>query len=530
MNRADNLFRRAEEHPDRVALVFGGREISFGEWRDRARALADGFRRQGLQPGDRIAFFVSSRPEFMFLQYACFAAGGVVMPLNIMYRPEEVEHAVSQCEANYVLADSVLLEGFGPNFRASCPSVRRIFVLDRTKVDDGFHAPVSMLEGDAAAFAAPVDLPPKALGQMLYTSATTGRAKGVMLTQANLAANYDASPEWLGYTAADTILCALPLFNTFSLNQCINATTVTGGTLVVLPKFDAVECMLAIARRRCTVFPCVPTMLQKVLSHPEVETHDLSSLNRIMVGAAPVPTPLLLQAQAYFGPDLKVITGYGLTEGTALVTTMAVELDEHDRQKLEKSIGRAVPGMRVEILGEDGAVLPHGQAGEIVISGPNVMAGYYKQPEETDKALAGGWLHTGDVGIMNGDGYLWIVDRKKDVIIRGGQNIYPADIEEALYGHPAVAEAAVVASYDELFGEVPCAYVAFKPGLEAEVEELVAICKAKLAPYKLPKTIEILPELPKGPTGKILRRGLRGPLPGAASPHAATMAGALRHV
>ncbi len=530
MNRADQLFRRADEHPERIALVFGKREISFGEWWSRAAALADGFRRQGLQPGDRVAFFVGSRPEFMFLQYACFAAGGVVMPLNTMYRADEVDHAVGQCEATYILADAALLDRFSPASRDRCPSVRRIFVLDGTDIDDGFHRPASVLDGDAAAFAAPVDLPPTALGQMLYTSATTGRAKGVMLTQANLAANYDCSPEWLGYTAADTILCALPLFNTFSLNQCINATTVTGGSLVVLSKFDAVECMLAIARRRCTVFPCVPTMLQKVLSHPEVGSYDLSSLTRIMVGAAPVPTPLLLKARAYFGPGLQVITGYGLTEGTALVTTMAVELDEHGQQKLERSIGRAVPGMQVEILGEDAAVLPHGQAGEIGIRGPNVMAGYYKQPEETAKALAGGWLHTGDVGIMNGDGYLWIIDRKKDVIIRGGQNIYPADIEEALYGHPAVAEAAVVAGYDELFGEVPHAYVAFKPGLKAEVEELVAICKAKLAPYKWPKTIEILPELPKGPTGKILRRGLRGPLPGTVPPDAAAMAGAQRHV
>ena len=530
MNRADNLFRQSRAHPERVALIFGETTISFGEWWDRVSTLADGFRRQGLQPGDRVAFFVGSRPEFLFLQYACFAAGGVVMPLNTAYRADEVDHAVGQCEANYVLADAALLDRFSPAFRQNCPSVRRVFVLDRTDLDDGFHRPASALEGDAAAFTGPVDLPPTALGQMLYTSATTGRAKGVMLTQANLASNYDLSPEWLGYTAADTMLCALPLFNTFSLNQCINATTVTGGTLVVLPKFDAVECMLAIERHRCTVFPCVPTMLQKVLSHPEVGNHDLGSLNRIMVGAAPVPTPLLLKARAYFGPGLQVITGYGLTEGTALVTTMTVELDEHGQQKRERSIGRAVPGMQVEILGEDGAVLPQGQAGEIGIKGPNVMAGYYKQPEETAKALAGGWLRTGDVGLMDDDGYLWIVDRKKDVIIRGGQNIYPADIEEALYGHPAVAEAAVVAGYDELLGEVPCAYVAFKPGLEAEIEELAAVCQAKLAPYKWPKVIHILPELPKGPTGKILRRDLRGPMPGDMPPDSAPMAGDVRRV
>lgn len=524
MNRADNLFRRAQERPNAVALVFGDREITFAEWRGRASALADGMVRQGLRPGDRVGFFVGTRPDFMFLQYACFAAGGVVVPLNTLYQPEEVEHAVGQCEADYVIAEASLMGRFGPGFRDCCPSVRRIFVLDRTEADDGFLVPATVLEGDASAFGEPVDLPGEAVGLMLFTSATTGRAKGVMLTQANLASNYDATPEWLGYARADTILCALPLFNTYAMNQCVNATTVTGGRLVVLPKFDAVECMRAIERRQCTVFPSVPTMLQKMLSHPEIGRHDLSTLNRIMVGAAPVPTPLLLKAHAYFGAGLTVLTGYGLTEGTALITTLRVAL-ENGQQILEKSIGRAVPGLDVQILGEDGAVLPHGQAGEIGIRGPAVMAGYYKQPEETAKALAHGWLHTGDIGIMNGDGYFWIVDRKKDVIIRGGQNIYPADVEDALYSHPAVAEAAVVACYDELFGEVPYAYVAFKPGMEAETGELMAICKARLAYFKLPKTIEILPELPKGPTGKILRRGLRG-----ATPDFATPAGAAGHV
>lgn len=520
MNRADHLFRQAREQPGKVALVFGDRDITFSDWRNRACALADGMVHQGLAPGDKVAFFIGSRPEFMVLQYACFALGAVVVPLNTLYHPAEVEHAINQCEADYVIADASLMDRFGPGTRARCPSIRRIFVLDGPGPDDGFHAPANVLDGDPAAFTTPVDLPGEALGQMLYTSATTGRAKGVMLTQANLASNYDPSPGWLGFTGADIILCALPLFNTFALNQCINAVTVIGGTLVVLPKFDAVACMRATERHRCTVFPCVPTMLQKVLSHPDVGQYDLGSLTRIMVGAAPVPTPLLLMARTYFGTGLTVLTGYGLTEGTALVTTFTVELDADGRQILEKSIGRAVPGMEVAILGEDGIALPHGQAGEIGVRGPNVMAGYYKQPAETAQVLAHGWLHTGDIGVMNDDGYLWIVDRKKDVIIRGGQNIYPADIEEALYSHPAVAEAAVVAGYDALFGEVPCAYVAFKPGMAAEVEDLLALCTAQLAYYKLPKTIEVLPELPKGPTGKILRRGLRGPMPGLAPPPA----------
>ncbi len=508
-NRADALFRQAATQPGKIALVFGEREISFAEWWNRAAALADGLVRQGLQPGDKVGFFLGSRPEFMFLQYACFAAGGVLIPLNTLYKRDEIEHAVGRCEADYIIAEQAALDRFTPGFRERCPTVRRIFVLDRSDDSDPFVVPAGVLDGDAAAFPAPVDLPGTALAQMLYTSATTGRAKGVMLTISNLASNYDSTPEWLGFTGSDTILCALPLFNTFALNQCINATVKTGGTLVVLPRFDAVQVMLAIERRRCTIFPCVPTMLQKVLSHPEAGQHDLSSLNRIMVGAAPVPTPLLLQARHFFGTDLTVLTGYGLTEATALVTTLVVTLDADGKQIREKSVGRAVSGVEVAMLDETGAKTPNGQPGEICMRGPLVMAGYYKQPEETAVALADGWLHSGDVGVMNEDGYIWIVDRKKDVIIRGGQNIYPADIEEVLYSHDAVAEAAVVAEEDELFGEVPRAYVAFKPGATAEVDELLAICKQRLAYFKVPATIEVLPELPKGPTGKILRRGLR---------------------
>lgn len=225
-----------------------------------------------------------------------------------------------------------------------------------------------------------------------------------------------------------------------------------------------------------------------------------------------------MKARERFGEQLVVITGYGLTEGTALVTTLVVEVDADGRQILEKSIGRAVPGLEVVMLDDRGAVLPPGSVGEICIRGPNVMADYYKQPEETAIALAGGWLHSGDLGVMDDQGYAWIVDRKKDVIIRGGQNIYPADIEEVLYSHASVAEAAVVAEPDDVLGEVPKAYVAFKPGTTADAAELLAVCKAKLAYFKVPVVIEIRPELPRGPTGKILRRGLRAAAAAAAQP------------
>jgi len=334
----------------------------------------------------------------------------------------------------------------------------------------------------------------------------------VMLTVGNLEANYDHSPEWLGLRRDEIILCALPLYNTFALNQCINATMVLGGTMVLLPRFDALICLETIERHGCTFFPSVPTMLQRVLHHPEVDRFNLRSLRRLCVGAAPVPAPLLARVHERCAGDTVVITGYGLTEGTALVATHAVALDEKGELVRAKSVGRALPGMTIAILDEAGREVPFGTVGEICIRGPNVMKGYYNMPEATAEALAGGWLHTGDLGAMDPDGHFTIVDRKKDLIIRGGQNIYPADIEEVLYHHPAVAEAAVVPIPDAGLGEVPKAYVALKPGRTATPEELLARCRDELAYYKVPVAVDILPDLPKGPTGKILRRELRAPV------------------
>jgi long-chain acyl-CoA synthetase len=250
-------------------------------------------------------------------------------------------------------------------------------------------------------------------------------------------------------------------------------------------------------------------MLQRVLYHPEVEHYDLSSLRRFCVGAAPVPAPLLARLHERIGPQARVLTGYGLTEATAIVATHEVKAGPDGELIRAKSIGLPLPGIEMAIWDETCQSVPDGTVGEICVKGPCVMKGYYKMPEASGEALVRGWLRTGDLGIRDSDGYYTIVDRKKDLIIRGGQNIYPADIEEALYRHPAVAEAAVVARPDESLGEVPTAFVALKPGAHTDSAALLAHCKADLAYFKVPDAVAILPELPKGPTGKILRRELR---------------------
>jgi long-chain acyl-CoA synthetase len=276
-----------------------------------------------------------------------------------------------------------------------------------------------------------------------------------------------------------------------------------------MQRFDAGRCLAAIQDYRCTFFPAVPTMLQKLFDHPDIAKYDLSSISRIMTGAAPVPAALLERIYAAMGSDTVVMTGYGLTEATAIVSLDHIALNAAGKVVRPKSIGRVLPGIEMRLVGEGGKPVTVGEVGEICVRGPNVMEGYYKMPEETALAIVDGWLHTGDLGVVDKEGFAYIVDRKKDVIIRGGQNIYPADIEEVIYHYPGVSEVAVVGVADESLGEVTIAFVALKPGVVVAEEDIIARCKQELAYYKVPASIRFLPELPKGPTGKILRRELR---------------------
>ena len=507
-NRAAALYQRATQIPDKVAVFFEGASWTYAHLLVQARAYAAGLTAAGFRRGDKLGLMIATRPEFIALQYATFILGGTITPMNVHYLGHEIEHALMSCDVEFLVLDDAFAQRLKPGFEERCPALRRVFVFGEP-LRSPLAGDASSLRGDPAEAPPAVDAAPDETALMLYTSATTGKAKGVMLSVANLQSNHDASPGWLHLASDDVLLCALPLYNTFGLNQCINATIHLGATLVLMPRFEPLAVLQTVQRYRCTFFPAVPTMLQRVLDHPQVADFDLTSLRRFCVGAAPVPGPLLVRLRQRIGADAIVIHGYGLTESTALVTTIQVVLDEDGRVRHAKSIGRPLPGIALKIVDEHGRDAPVGTVGEICIKGPCVMKGYYNAPEANAQALVDGWLHTGDLGTMDADGLFAIVDRKKDLIIRGGQNIYPVDIEEVLYHHQAVAEAAVVARPDELMGELPHAFVALKPSQQASVEELMALCKAELAYYKVPASIEIRPELPKGPTGKILRRALR---------------------
>ena len=507
-NLAEHLFLRAAERPGGIALRFGNERYTFGELADQVRRTAGALSSIGVEEGSRVGLLMNSCPEFIIYQQAVFALGAVLAPLNVFYRRSEIAHALGSCGIEFLIAGGDLLQEL-PAREAAGPL--QIALTPRTS-----DARVSgLLAGeDLLAGSQPItgiaELSEASPGMMLNTSATTGKSKGVVLTVGNIRSNYDRTPGWLGLGPGTRTLCALPLYNTFGLNQCINALMVTGGELVLMPRFDALRCMQLIEEHRCTFLPAVPTMLQKIVDHPDAEHFDLGSLSRIMTGGAPVPSALLERIRERIGEGVTVLTGYGLTEATALVTLEVVETGADGRIRRPKSIGRVLDGMELRISKADGTNAQPGEVGEICVKGPNVMAGYHGMPEHTDAALQGGWLMTGDLGHVDEQGYAYIVDRKKDLIIRGGQNVYPGEIEEVLYAVEGVSEVAVVGREDPVLGEVPVAWVATAAGHHVTAADLETACRRDLAYFKIPAAFHFLTELPKGPTGKILRRALAG--------------------
>lgn len=501
-NLANHLFRQARDRGDKVALIYQDERWTFAQIAERVRRVAGGLAAQGVGPGTRVALMCSSRPDFIFVQQAVYALGGTLIPLNTFYRHADLLHALNCCAVELLVLDSAFVEHLPA--RHLLPELRTVLVFNGE--GDGTadaladaHAPID----------APVEMPAEAVGMMLNTSATTGRAKGVMLTIANLQANYDPTSGWLGLNSDTVILCTLPLYNTFGLNQGINALMVTGGRMVLLPRFDAELCLDAIEQHRCTFMPMVPTMLQRIVDHPDVDRRDISSVSQIVTGAAPVPAALLTRIYKLMGKNTDVMTAYGLTEASAIVTLEHITLGPDGRIERPKSFGQVLPGMGLCILREDGTPCAPHEVGEICVSGPNIMLGYFRDPEETAKALRDGWLRSGDLGYLDEDGHGYIVDRKKDIIIRGGQNIYPADIEDVIYHVEGVREVAVIGIEHDTLGQVPVAYVALTSEATVTAEDLLARCKQELAHYKVPAAVHIMDDLPKGPTGKILRRGLR---------------------
>ncbi|NEK57375.1 long-chain fatty acid--CoA ligase [Geodermatophilus sabuli] len=493
-NLAQHLLDSADEHGDRPALRMDDAVLTYAGFRDAAAGVAAGLRARGIAPGDRVGMVLPNVVSFPVVFYGALMAGAAVVPMNPLLKAREVEYYLRDSGARLVVAlDSVAAAA---EEAAAAVGVEAVTV---GPVDPGEAL------GGPAGDAGIVERSDDEAAVILYTSGTTGPPKGAELTHANLRGNARTTQETLlEGTPEDVIMGCLPLFHVFGLTCALNAGVLAGACLTLLPRFDGAKALEVIERDAVTVFEGVPTMFAAMLHSPDRDRSDVSSLRLCVSGGSAMPVEVMRGFEEAF--DCIVLEGYGLSE-----TSPVASFNHPHAERKPGTIGTPIRGVEMRLLDDDGRDVGEGDVGEIAIRGENVMKGYWQRPEETAKAIPDGWFRTGDLARRDADGYYAIVDRKKEMIIRGGYNVYPREIEEALYEHPAVAEAACVGVAHPDLGEEVAAAVALKPGAEADVDELKAWVKERVAAYKYPRHLWLVEALPKGPTGKILRRAVEVP-------------------
>jgi long-chain acyl-CoA synthetase len=432
-------------------------------------------------------------PHFPVVFYGAQRAGAVVVPMNVLLKGREVAFYLRDSGAKVLFA----WHGFAEAAEAGAAEAGAECVL----VDP---ATFTEMVGAAEPIAEAIDRDADDTAVILYTSGTTGTPKGAELTHAGLTTNVEVSAELFSVTAEDVIFGGLPLFHVFGLTCGLNTAIAAGATLTLLPRFDPTKALEILERDRVTIFEGVPTMYGALLHHPRRAEFDVSALRVCVSGGAALPVEVLRGFEETF--DCKILEGYGLSE-----TSPVASFNHPDRERKPGSIGTPIRGVEMKLVDDDGNDVPQGEVGEIVIRGHNVMKGYWRKPDATTAAIRDGWFHTGDMAQVDEDGYFFIVDRKKDMIIRGGYNVYPREIEEVLYEHPAVREAAVVGVPHDELGEEVGAAIALKEGADASADELQAFVKEQVAAYKYPRHVWFVDELLKGPTGKILKREIEVP-------------------
>ncbi|HEY5316333.1 MAG TPA: long-chain fatty acid--CoA ligase [Solirubrobacteraceae bacterium] len=493
MNLATILADSAARDPDRVALKLDDVEVTYGLLDGGTALMAGLLAEKGIGAGDRVGIMLPNVPYFAVCYYGALRAGAIVVPMNVLLKRREVEFYVRDPEAKLLLA----WHGFAEDAQAGAQDAGVECVL----VAPGEF---EQLLGAATPRPEIADAEDSDTAVILYTSGTTGTPKGAELTHSNLKRNCEIAGGLFDVGAETVTLGALPLFHSFGQTCGLNATIAGGGTLTLIPRFDPGKALEIIERDRVTVFEGVPTMYNAILHHPDSESFDTSTLVVCASGGSAMPVEVMHGFEEKFG--CKVLEGYGLSE-----TSPVASFNHPDRERKAGSIGTPVEGVEMKVVDDGGHDLPTGEVGEIVIRGHNVMKGYWNRPEASAEAIRDGWFHTGDMAKVDEDGYFFIVDRKKDMIIRGGYNVYPREIEEVLYEHPAVREVAVVGVPHDQLGEEVGAAVALKEGAEATIEDLRQHVKEQVAAYKYPRLVWLVEELPKGPTGKILKREIERP-------------------
>ncbi len=497
-NLAVMLAESARREPAKPAVILGERRVSYAELDALSDRVAASLLAAGLAPGDRVGLQLPNIPQFVVAYFGILKAGGVVVPMNVLLKAQEIEFQLRDSGARTLITFAGF---FGEAATAAgAAGVTSLYVVGEA---DGGQPFESLLAGDQPGpqLAA---LSPADPAVIIYTSGTTGTPKGAVLSHFTLYMNADISGRLFEFADSDVVVVALPLFHIFALSSIMNICVLLGGTMTLVPRFEPAAVLEVIQRDKVTIFEGVPTMYVALLNAPELGSYDLSSLRVAVSGGAPIPAEVIDSFERRFG--VAILEGYGLSE-TSSTTTFNISAE----QRKVYSVGKPIWGVSVQIWDREGLPLPAGpeHVGEIVVRGPNVMTGYHDNPVATAQAFAGGWFHTGDLGYFDSDGFLFIVDRIKDLIIRGGYNVYPREVEEVLYAHPKVAEAAVIGVPDDLYGEEVHAIVVTKPGQSVSAGELTAFVKERVAAYKYPRTIEFRDSLPKSATGKILKKELR---------------------
>jgi long-chain acyl-CoA synthetase len=494
-NLSELLDTRVAATPEKVFLFSerDGRRFTydaFGRAVNRAANMLDA---RGVKKGDVVSLLMPNSAEYVIAYFACFRLGALAGPVNSLLKSKEATYVIGNSEAKVLLYNSefaTLVE----EIRGDLPALGDAFVFDDEATKDFADAAGDWKETDIGADDEAI---------IIYTSGTTGKPKGCLLTHANLLANARQIVEWLGFKEDDRLLTIMPLFHMNAVSVTTMSALYAGASTVVSTRFSATRFWQIVSDYRITSFGSVATMLSMLLAtYPEGVPAGLNteSLRFAMCGSAPVPAEVLRRFEATF--KCLVVEGYGLSESTCRST-----FNPPDERRRPGSCGMSI-GNEMRVVDEDDTEVAAGVEGEIVMRGENIFKGYFRSEEATARAFRGGWFHTGDVGYCDAEGFFYIIDRKSDMIIRGGENIYPREIDELLYKHPAIAEAAALGVPDELYGEEIAAFVVLKAGGAASEDEIVAYCREHLADYKCPKTVCIVASLPKGPTGKVLKREL----------------------
>jgi long-chain acyl-CoA synthetase len=477
------LRRRVAAAPDKHFLFSEAdkRQFTYKEFEDIVRRVARMLWAHGVRKGDVVSLLLPNSVEYVIAYFACWHIGALAGPINSLLKEEEIAYVISNSEAKTILVNSEFVTRIKNNV---------IVFDDVDKISETESIEPPELNCDDEAI-------------IIYTSGTTGKPKGCLLTHGNVIANARQISGWLGFTEADRLLTIMPLFHMNAVSVTTMSALYAGGSTVVSPKFSASRFWQIISDYQITSFGSVATMLSMLLStYPDGVPSGLNTqqLRFAMCGSAPVPAEVMKRFEETF--NCLVVEGYGLSESTCRST-----FNPPDQRRRPGSCGLPI-GNDMRVVDEEDRDVPDGSLGEIVLRGENILKGYYKNPDATATAFRNGWFHTGDIGYRDADGFYYIVDRKTDMIIRGGENIYPREIDEVLYQHPSVATAAVVGVPDDLYGEEVAAVIVLKDGATSSEQELIEFCKARLADYKCPKKVHFAHDIPKGPTGKLLKREL----------------------